>query len=183
MRAFRPPLLLLGILLCASPAWAELTLVSATSHQSAQTVLLNLELKIDDSGSEIPRALLRGEIWLEVEITLTQKRQLFGHQPVGRLHILQRLSYDPLHNVYQVTRVNQQEEQVFPNLADALSRLRVLNAVPVTRLDWLLPELERYQGEVRARLYANPMPMAPSVGSARSQPLDWQSETVRWHLP
>lgn len=183
MRAFWLSLLLSGTLLCAGPARAELTLTSATSHQSAQTVLLDLELKIDDSGSEIPRALLRGEVWLEVEITLIQKRPLLGHQPVGRLHVLQRLSYDPLHNVYQVTRVNQQEQQTFPNLAEALSRLRVLNAIPVTRLDWLLPELEQYQGEIQARLYANPMPMAPSIGSARSQPLDWHSGAVRWHLP
>lgn len=183
MRAFWLSLLLFGALLHISPAQAGLALASVTSHQAAQTVLLDLELKIDDSGSEIPRALLRGEIWLEVEITLTQKHSLLGHQPVGRLHILQRLSYDPLHNVYQVTRVNQQEQQIFPNLADALSRIQVLNAIPVTRLDWLLPELEQYQGEIQARLYANPMPMAPSIGSARSQPLDWQSGAVRWHLP
>ncbi len=183
MRTFWLPLLLFGTLLCISPAWAELVLASVTSHQAAQTVLLDLELEIDDSRSEIPRALLRGEVWLEVEITLAQKRPLFGHQPVGRLHILQRLSYDPLHNVYQVARVNQREQQTFPNLADALSRFRVLNAIPVTRLDWLLPELEQYQGEIQARLYANPIPMAPSIGSARSQPLDWQSGAVRWHLP
>ena len=183
MRAFWLSLLLSGTLLCAGPARAELILASVTSHQAAQTVLLDLELEIDDAGSEIPRALLRGEVWLEAEIILTQKSSLFGHQPVGRLHVLQRLSYDPLHNVYQVTRVNQKELQTFPNLADALSRLQVLNAIPVTRLDWLLPELEQYQGEVQARLYANPMPMAPSIGSARSQPLDWQSGIVRWHLP
>ena len=183
MRAFWPSLLLFGALLPAGSAQAGLDLTSVTSHQTAQTVLLDLELKIDDAGSEIPRALLRGEIWLEAEITLTQKRPLLGHQPVGRLHVLQRLSYDPLHNVYQVTRVNQQEQQTFPNLADALSRFQVLNAIPVTRLDWLLPELEQYQGEVQARLYANPMPMAPSIGSARSRPLDWQSGAVRWRLP
>ena len=176
-------LLLAGTLLCAGPVRAELVLTSVTSHQAAQTVLLDLELKVDDAESEIPRALLRGEVWLEVEITLAQKRALFGHQPVGRLHVLQRLSYDPLHNIYQVTRVNQQEQQTFPNLAEALSRLQVLSAIPVTRLDWLLPELEQYQGEIQARLYANPMPMAPSLGSARSRPLDWQSETVRWLLP
>ena len=183
MRRFWPLLLLFGTLLCSGPARAGLALASVTSHQAAQTVLLDLELKIDDSESEIPRALLRGEIWLEIEIILAQKRSLLGHRSVGRLHILRRLSYDPLHNVYQVTRVNQQEQQTFPNLDDALSRLRVLNAIPVTRLDWLLPELEQYQGEIRARLYANPMPMAPSVGSARSQPLDWQSGAVRWSLP
>ncbi|MDE0152321.1 MAG: DUF4390 domain-containing protein [Gammaproteobacteria bacterium] len=183
MRAFWLSLLLLGTLLGISPAHAELTLASVKSHQAAQTVLLDLEVKIDDVDSEIPRALLRGEVWLEIEITLVQKRRLFGHQPVGRLHLLQRLSYDPLHNVYQVTRVNQQEQQTFTNLVDALARLRVLNAIPVTRLDWLLPEREQYQGEVRARLYANPMPMAPSVGSARSEPLDWQSGMVPWLLP
>ncbi len=183
MRAFWLSLPLFGMLLCISPAQAELTLISAKSHQSAQTVLLDLEVKIDDADSEIPRALLRGEVWLEVEITLMQKRRLLGHQPVGRLHLLQRLSYDPLHNVYHVTRVNQQEEQAFTSLAEALARLRVLDAIPVTRLDWLLPELEQYQGEVRARLYANPMPMAPSVGLARSEPLDWQSGTVPWLLP
>ena len=183
MRAFWLSLLLLGTLLGISPAHAELALASVKSHQAAQTVLLDLEVKIDDVDSEIPRALLRGEVWLEIEITLVQKRRLFGHQPVGRLHLLQRLSYDPLHNVYQVTRVNQQEQQTFTNLADALARLRVLNAIPVTRLDWLLPEREQYQGEVRARLYANPMPMAPSVGSARSEPLDWQSGMVPWLLP
>lgn len=183
MRAFWLSPLLLGTLLSISPAHAELALASVKSHQAAQTVLLDLEVKIDDVDSEIPRTLLRGEVWLEIEITLVQKRRLFGHQPVGRLHLLQRLSYDPLHNVYQVTRVNQQEQQAFTNLADALARLRVLNAIPVTRLDWLLPKREQYQGEVRARLYANPMPMAPSVGSARSDPLDWQSGMVPWLLP
>ena len=183
MRTFWPLLLLSGTLPWAGPALAELTLASVTSHQAAQTILLDLALEIDDTGSEISRALLRGEVWLETEIILTQKSSLLGHQPVGRLHVLQCLSYDPLRNVYQVTRVNQQEQQIFPNLADALSRLQVLNAVPVTRLDWLLPELEQYQGEVQARLYANPMPMAPSIGSARSQPLDWQSGVVRWRLP
>lgn len=183
MRASWLSLLFTGTLLCAGPARADLTLASVTSHQAAQTVLLDLELEIDDSGAEIPRALLRGEIWLEVEITLLQGGRLFGHEPVGRLQVLQRLSYDPLHNVYQLTRVNQQERQDFPSLPDALSRLRVLDAVPVTRLDWLLPEPERYRGEVQAHLYANPMPMAPSIGSARSQPLDWRSKTVRWLLP
>lgn len=183
MRAFWLSLPLLGTLLGISPAHAELILASVESHRTAQTVLLDLEVKIDDVDSKIPRALLRGEVWLEVEITLVKKRRLFGDQPVGRLHLLQRLSYDPLHNVYQVIRINQQEQQTFANLADALARFRVLNAVPVTRLDWLLPEHEQYQGEVRARLYANPMPMAPSVGSARSEPLDWQSETVPWFLP
>ena len=183
MRAFWLSLPFFGALLCLGPAQAELSLISVKSHQAAQTVLLNLEVKIDDADSEIPRALLRGEVWLEVEITLMQKRPLFGHRPVGRLHLLQRLSYDPLHNVYQVARVNQQEQQTFANLAEALARFRVLNAVPVTRLDWLLPELEQYRGEVRTRLYANPMPMAPSVGSARSKPLDWRGGTVQWLLP
>lgn len=183
MRAFWLSLPLFGTLLCISPVQAELTWVSVRSHQAAQTVLLDLEVKIDDAGSEIPRALLRGEVWLEVEITLMQKRRLFGRQPVGRLHLLRRLAYDPLHNVYHVTRVNQQEQQAFTNLAEALARLRVLDAIPVTRFDWLLPELAQYRGEVRARLYANPMPMAPSVGPARSKPLDWQSGTIPWPLP
>ena len=167
----------------AGPAQAELTLVSAKSHLSTQTVLLDLEARIHDAEDEIPRALLRGEVWLEIEITLIQKGRLIGQQPVGRLHLLQRLSYDPLHNVYQVTRVNQQEQQTFASLAEALIRLRSLSSIPVTRLDWLLPDREQYRGEVRARLYANPMPMAPSVGPARSEPLDWQSGTVRWLLP
>ncbi len=183
MRAPWLSLPLFGALLCLGPAQAELSLASVQSRPAAQTVLLDLKLDIDDADSEIPRALLRGEVWLAVDITLMRERHLFGDQPVGRLHLLQRLAYDPLHNVYQVTRVNQQEQQAFPSLADALARLRVLDAIPVTRLDWLLPELEQYRGEARARLYANPMPMAPSVGPARSEPLDWHSGTVPWLLP
>ena len=183
MRAFWLPLLLSSALLCVGPARAELDLISVKSHQTAQTVLLDLELNIEDSGLEITRALLRGEVWLEVKIGLAKKRALLSAEPVGRLHVLQRLSYDPQQNVYQVTDVNQQERQTFPSLDDALSRLRTLNAIPVTRFDWLLPETEQYQGEVQARLYANPMPMAPLIGRARSQPLDWQSGAVRWRLP
>ena len=177
------PFLLLGILLPVGPACAELGISAIRTHQSAQTVLLDVELQIDDSEREIPRALLRGDIWLAVEITLTQKLYLFGSRPAGRLHVLRRLSYDPLHNVYRITRVNQDTRQDFSSLAPALSRLQVLEAVPVTRLDWLLPQRDRYRGRIQARLYANPMPMEPALGVARSQPLDWQSGVAQWHLP
>ena len=183
MRTPWPLLLLSGTLLSASPAYAELNLASVRTHQAAQTVLLDLELEIDDPASDIPRALLRGEVWLDVEITLVEKLRMFTNQQVGRIHVLQRLSYDPRNNIYQITRVNQQEQQDFTSLALALTRLQVLNALPVTRLDWLLPELDRYQGEVRVHLYANPMPMAPDIGSARSRPLDWQSQVIQWRLP
>ena len=175
--------LLAALLLPTSPAMAGLELLEARTRLSAQTVLLDLEIEFEDPAHQISRALLRGEVWLDIDITLMEKGRVFTYQPVGHIRILHRLSYDPQRNIYHLTRVNQQEQLEFTSLQVALAHLKNPASLPVTRLGWLRAETDRYRGEVQARLYANPMPMAPDLGTARSKPLDWQSQKIRWALP
>ena len=183
MRAPRHLPLLAALLLATSPAAAELELLDVRARLSAQTVLLDLKLAFADPAHRIARALLRGEVWVDIDITLLEKDWLFAYQPVGHVRVLQRLAYDPQRNVYQLTRVNQQERLEFTSLQAALTRIKSPAALPVTRLDWLRPETDRYRGEVQARLYANPMPLAPDLGTVRSRPLDWRSRKLQWTLP
>ena len=102
---------------------------------------------------------------------------------VGRLQLLRRLAYEPLRQAYQVHDVNRDERTDFDSLGAALARLGRLRAVPAARLDRLPGAPAEFYGEARARLRANPAPMALALDPEREEPLDWRSGAVRWRLP
>lgn len=173
-----------GLLLCAPAAPAALELGAVQAERTARTIALSLELELRDPGGHVARALLRGDVWLAVDITLyRQPRWWQEPQAVGRLQLLRRLAYEPQRRVYWVHDVNRDERADFDDLGAALARLARLRAVPAARLDRLPGAPAEFYGEARARLHANPAPMALALDPAREEPLDWQSGTVRWRLP
>ena len=173
-----------GLLLCAPAAPAALELGAVRAERTAQTVALSLELELRDPGGRIARALLRGDVWLTVELALYREGRWWqAPRAVGRMQLLRRLAYEPLRQAYQVHDVNRDERTDFDSLGAALARLGRLRAVPAARLDRLPGAPAEFYGEARARLHANPAPMALALDPEREEPLDWQSGTVRWRLP
>ena len=177
MRAPWHLLLPFGLVLQAAPAHAELRLEAVEAYQTADLVLLNLELAIDDPEAKVARMLLRGDVWLEVEVALRHERPWLEDRRLGQFRLLRRLSYDPQAPAYWVADAHSGERQSFARLERALEHLLHLRAVPAVRLDSPPNKPEEYRGESAARLYANAIPIAPGRG------LDWHSRTVRWSLP
>lgn len=173
-----------GLLLCAPASPAALELGAVRAERTAQTVALSLELELRDPGGRIARALLRGDVWLTVELALYRAGRWWQEpRAVGRLQLLRRLAYEPLRQAYQVHDVNRDERTDFDSLGAALARLGRLRAVPAARLDRLPGAPAEFYGEARARLHANPAPMELALDPEREEPLDWRSGTVRWRLP
>ena len=173
-----------ALLLCAPAAPAALELGAARTERVAQTVALSLELELRDSGGRIARALLRGDVWLTVDLALYRTGRWWQKaQAVGRLRLLRRLAYEPQRQAYRVHDVNRDERADFDDLDAALAHLARLRAVPAARLDRLPGAPAEFHGEARARLHANPAPMELALDPAREEPLDWRSGTVRWRLP
>lgn len=170
-------LLPLGILLHAAAAHAELRLEGVEARQTADLVLLNLELAVDDPEAEIARMLLRGDVWLEVRIAFRRQRFWREDRQLGQFLLLRRLSYEPQPPAYRVADIRTGEQQSFVRLERALEHLLHLRDMPAVRLDSPPAAPEQYWGESTARLYANAIPITPGRG------LDWRSRTVRWSLP
>jgi len=176
-------LALCAALLLPQGVAAELALQSFEVRQTAQTVLLDLNLSVTDTHGQIATALARGEVWVEVSIRLLRFRWLWGNQTLGRLVMVRRLSYDPLQQRYRIEPLHHDEAWHSANFEAALTQLLRFEAIPVTRLDWLSEPYEDYHGDFQARLYANSVPISPALGPLRDQRLDWQSPTVSWPLP
>ncbi len=184
MRAAARLGLAIGLLLCAPAAPAALELSAVRAERTAQTVALSLELELRDPGGRVARALLRGDVWLTVDLVLHRTGRWWQEaRPVGRLRLLRRLAYEPLRQAYRVHDVNRGERTDFDDLGAALARLLRLRAVPAARLDRLPGAPAEFRGEARARLHANPAPMELALDPEREAPLDWRSGAVRWRLP
>ena len=167
-----------ALLLYAPPAAAELAISGLDVRHTAQTVSLEMTLDFSDPELQIPRALLRGDVWLELDVSLRQHAPWWSRSPreIGQLKIVYRLLYDSLEQRYQVHRVHSQDTLEFSTLAESLEYLSRPGAIPVVRLDLLTRERKNYYGSVQAQLFANTLPLAPYDALA------WRSEAVSWAL-
>ncbi len=178
-----PCLLLCAAAVLPSAALAELKLEQLTVKSAAQTVLLGLDFAVHDPHSKIANALARGEVWLEVEIRLLRPHWLWRDDVLGRLVLLRTLSYNPLQQRYRIQHTHHAEHHHAPHLEAALARLLRFDDIPATRLDWLPEHAGDYRGDIRARLYANPLPLTPMLEPLHAHALDWRSPPVLWMLP
>ena len=106
-----------GLLLCAPAAPAALELGAVQAERTARTIALSLELELRDPGGRVARALLRGDVWLTVDIALyRQPRWWQAPRAVGRLRLLRRLAYEPQRRVYRVHDINRDERADFDDL-------------------------------------------------------------------
>ncbi len=167
--------LLWGLMAAAPAAQAELQLNELRPYLAARTIMLDAQLHLNDDTDRLARALLRGAVWLEIQVTLHREGNWLPDQQLGQLTLVRRLSYEPQQTLYHVSELNYDKQRDFPTLAGALAHLLRLQALPVVRLDHL-PQEPPTHGEIQARLYANTVPMTLPA-------LDWRTEKIRWLLP
>ena len=169
-----------ALLLAAPSAFAgEIAISSIDVRHTAQTVSLGMTLDFDDPQQQIPRALLRGDVWLELDVSLHRHVPWWSRSPrqVGHIRVVYRLLYDSLEQRYQVHRIHSQETLEFPTLDESMKYLSRPSAIPVVRLDLLPKKRGSYYGRVQARLFANTLPLIPYDS------LVWRSDPVSWTLP
>lgn len=180
MKTARLAVLCTTLTLCAHAAHADnLSIFGIDVQMKAQTVSLGVLLRFDDPDQQISRALLRGPVWLELQVLLYEESPWWGGQPtqIGAGKATYQILYDALDQRYLVHRIPGQEVRDFPTLAEVLEYLSQPSAVPVVRRDLLEKNPKGYLGEVRARMFANSFPLVPY------NRLTWNSAPVQWKIP